>query len=194
MCCCRRVIIMHRCGACGTYGKEPTVSVPFRDMLDRVFFCFVCSSLFSWQQLKLFRVFCVYKRYSYLQLGCSKAQEVAMLKYAEQQVGKPFSQIAMARSLLYPRRTTEKDWCACRLQSSTCLYVCCVCVCVKFATLVVVVVFFVLVLQVLCRAGVCNTSKRWFDGQHFESWSCYSRISAFNVCLQRRYHRVRVSK
>jgi hypothetical protein len=62
--------------------------------------------------LKLFGVFCVDKRYSYLQLGCSKAQEIAMLKYAEQQVGKPFSQIAMARSLLYPRQTTEKDWCA----------------------------------------------------------------------------------
>jgi hypothetical protein len=50
------------------------------------------------------------RRYSYLQLGCSKAQEQMMLRYARAQVGKPFSQMAMARSLLFPRETNEEDW------------------------------------------------------------------------------------
>ena len=49
-------------------------------------------------------------RYSYLQLGCSKAQEQVMLRYAKKQVGKPFSQMAMARSLIFPRQTSEKNW------------------------------------------------------------------------------------
>jgi hypothetical protein len=49
-------------------------------------------------------------QYSYLQLGCSKAQEQVMLRYARAQVGKPFSQSAMARSLLFPRETDEKDF------------------------------------------------------------------------------------
>lgn len=34
-----------------------------------------------------------------------------MLKYAKEQVGKPFSQVAMARSLVCPRKTNEKNWC-----------------------------------------------------------------------------------
>ena len=49
-------------------------------------------------------------QYSYLQLGCSKAQEQVMLRYARAQVGKPFSQMAMARSLLLPRDTNERDF------------------------------------------------------------------------------------
>ena len=44
-------------------------------------------------------------QYSYLQLGCSKAQELAMLRFAKSCVGKPFSGTAMARSVIWPRRT-----------------------------------------------------------------------------------------
>lgn len=35
-----------------------------------------------------------------------------MLRYAKDQVGKPFSRVAMARALLFPRETNEQDWCA----------------------------------------------------------------------------------
>ena len=47
----------------------------------------------------------MHRRYSYLQLGCSKAQERAMLRFAQACVGKPFSGTAMARSVIWPRRT-----------------------------------------------------------------------------------------
>ena len=51
--------------------------------------------------------------YTYLQLGCSKAAEMAMLSYAKSVVGKPFSNAGMARSILYPRKTTgESFFCA----------------------------------------------------------------------------------
>ena len=49
--------------------------------------------------------FSLARRYSYLQLGCSKSQELAMLRYASSCVGKPFSGTAMARSLVCPRQT-----------------------------------------------------------------------------------------
>ena len=44
-------------------------------------------------------------RYSYLQLGCSKRSEEAMLRYAHSLVGRPFSNTAMARSIIFPRQT-----------------------------------------------------------------------------------------
>ena len=44
-------------------------------------------------------------RYVYLQIGCSKNQEVAMLNFARSCVGKPFSNSGMARSLFWPRKT-----------------------------------------------------------------------------------------
>ena len=44
-------------------------------------------------------------QYSYLSLGCSKRAEHAMLNYAKSLVGKPFSNIGMARSILFPRQT-----------------------------------------------------------------------------------------
>ena len=50
------------------------------------------------------------KQYTYLSLGCSKAQEHRMLNYAKRQVGKPFSNIGMARSLIFPRTTTGESW------------------------------------------------------------------------------------
>lgn len=43
--------------------------------------------------------------YSYLQLGCSKHQENLVLAHARTLVGKPFSMMAMARSIVYPRTT-----------------------------------------------------------------------------------------
>ena len=48
--------------------------------------------------------------YKYLQLGCSLASERAMLAFAKKQIGKPFSQSAMARSLVYPRTTDCESW------------------------------------------------------------------------------------
>lgn len=46
----------------------------------------------------------------YVQLGCSAEQERRMLQFARQQVGKPFSQSAMFRSLIMPRRTTCQNF------------------------------------------------------------------------------------
>jgi len=43
--------------------------------------------------------------FSYLQLGCAKAQETKMLRFANRCVGKPFSGTAMARSVVWPRQT-----------------------------------------------------------------------------------------
>ena len=43
--------------------------------------------------------------YSYVQIGCSKAAERAMLKWANAQVGKPFSTSGMAWSLVWPRES-----------------------------------------------------------------------------------------
>ena len=49
----------------------------------------------------------------YVQLGCSAEQERRMLHFARRQVGKPFSQAAMFRSLIMPRKTTgESYFCA----------------------------------------------------------------------------------
>lgn len=48
--------------------------------------------------------------YSYLSLGCSKAAEEAMLRFARRQVGKPFSPMGMARALVWPRKTDESSW------------------------------------------------------------------------------------
>ena len=51
--------------------------------------------------------------YSYVSLGCSKNAERRMLAYARQQIGKPFSNTGMARSLIWPRQTTgDSFFCA----------------------------------------------------------------------------------
>ena len=56
---------------------------------------------------------CVCWQYSYLSLGCSKKAEQTMLNYARSLVGKPFSNVGMARSILFPRHTTgESFFCA----------------------------------------------------------------------------------
>jgi hypothetical protein len=46
----------------------------------------------------------------YVQLGCSADQERRMLNFARQQIGKPFSQSAMFRSLIMPRKTTGQSY------------------------------------------------------------------------------------
>ena len=48
--------------------------------------------------------------YTYLSLGCSKAAEQRMLSFARAQVGKPFSNMGMARSLLFPRATDGRTY------------------------------------------------------------------------------------
>jgi len=49
-------------------------------------------------------------QYTYLQLGCSKAQEIAMLKFARSCVGRPFSTSGMARSVVWPRQTDRNSY------------------------------------------------------------------------------------
>ena len=52
-------------------------------------------------------------QYTYLSLGCCKNAEQRMLSFARKQVGKPFSNYGMARSLLFPRQTNnESFYCA----------------------------------------------------------------------------------
>ena len=43
--------------------------------------------------------------YSYVSLGCSKNAERRMLAFAKQQIGAPFSNVGMARSLIWPRQS-----------------------------------------------------------------------------------------
>ena len=54
---------------------------------------------------------CRNPQYMYTQLGCSKRAEQRMLHYARTQcVGKPFSNVGMARSLLWPRQTDASSF------------------------------------------------------------------------------------
>lgn len=47
----------------------------------------------------------------FIQLGCSKMAEQKMLHYVRTQcVGKPFSNYAMARSLIWPRETNHTSF------------------------------------------------------------------------------------
>ena len=48
--------------------------------------------------------------YTYLQIGCSKRQEKEMLAFARSCIGKPFSNSAMARSLVWPRQTDNQSF------------------------------------------------------------------------------------
>ena len=48
--------------------------------------------------------------YTYLSLGCSKAAADRMLHFARAQVGRPFSNAGMARSILWPRTSTGDSW------------------------------------------------------------------------------------
>ncbi len=56
--------------------------------------------------------------YTYLSLGCSKAAELRMLAYARSQVGKPFSNSGMARSLFWPRTTDARSFFCAELVAS----------------------------------------------------------------------------
>ena len=48
--------------------------------------------------------------YSYLALGCSQNAACKMLAYARAHVGKPFSNVGMARSILWPRTTDHSSF------------------------------------------------------------------------------------
>ena len=48
--------------------------------------------------------------FQYVQLGCSRSSERAMLTFATRQKGKPFSFSAMARSIVWPRVTTGDSY------------------------------------------------------------------------------------
>ena len=48
--------------------------------------------------------------YHYVQIGCSKSAERAMLAWAQRQVGKPFSSMGMLRSMVWPRTTDNSSF------------------------------------------------------------------------------------
>jgi hypothetical protein len=49
-------------------------------------------------------------RNSYIEVGCSRAQEERMLAFARSVVGRPFSNAGMFRSILWPRRTNNESF------------------------------------------------------------------------------------
>ena len=49
-------------------------------------------------------------QYQYVQVGCSKNAEIAMLRFARQQMGKPFSSSGITRALIWPRESDYKSW------------------------------------------------------------------------------------
>jgi len=57
--------------------------------------------------------------FHYVQLGCSLASERAMMGFAHEQVGKPFSMRAMMRSIVWPRKTDESSWFCAELVAAT---------------------------------------------------------------------------
>ena len=48
--------------------------------------------------------------FQYLQIGCSQKAEQTMLAFARAQVGKPFSMVAMLRSVTWPRKTNGRNY------------------------------------------------------------------------------------
>jgi len=76
---------------------------------DAIRRCVLLFSNFSMRYLPTCDVV-VCSQYTYLSLGCSKAQEQRMLNFARAQVGKPFSNMGMARSLFFPRTTTMSSF------------------------------------------------------------------------------------
>ena len=48
--------------------------------------------------------------YQYVQIGCSQNAVHAMLRFAHEQIGKPFSSMGMFRSMVWPRETDGSSW------------------------------------------------------------------------------------
>lgn len=57
--------------------------------------------------------------FQYLQIGCTKDAEKKMLEFARAQVGKPFNSWAMARSIIWPRKTNFCDYFCAELVAAT---------------------------------------------------------------------------
>ena len=57
--------------------------------------------------------------FSYVQIGCSKQQELKALEHAKSLQGKPFNLLAMVRSVVYPRTSTGNDFFCAELVAST---------------------------------------------------------------------------
>jgi len=57
-------------------------------------------------------------QYVYVQLGCSKRQEEQMLHFARSVVGMPFSNTAMARSVIWPRTSDYRSFFCAELVAS----------------------------------------------------------------------------
>ena len=49
-------------------------------------------------------------QYCYVQLGSTERAVARMLAFARKQIGKPFSQVGMARSIVYPRTSDQTSW------------------------------------------------------------------------------------
>lgn len=58
-------------------------------------------------------------QFSYLQIGCSKKAALRMLAFARQQLGKPFSMVAMVRSVVYPRQSNDESFFCAELVART---------------------------------------------------------------------------
>jgi hypothetical protein len=58
-------------------------------------------------------------QFMYLQLGCAKHAEQAMLQFARQQRGKPFNMMAMFRSIVWPRQSKGIDYYCSELVAAT---------------------------------------------------------------------------
>lgn len=58
-------------------------------------------------------------QFVYLQLGCAKQAEQAMLQFARLQRGKPFSKMAMFRSVVWPRQSQGIDYYCSELVAAT---------------------------------------------------------------------------
>lgn len=101
-------------------------------------------------------------QYQYVQVGCSKNAENAMLHFAQQQVGKPFSSSGMARSLLWPRESDGSSWYAIRFERPTCT--CRSPYQPQSSTAPS---------QVLCRIGLSVLAARWFDESRLQDGRSY---------------------
>lgn len=49
-------------------------------------------------------------KFSYMTLACAPRAERMMLEFSKKQVGKPFSMLGMARSIMWPRNSTGTSW------------------------------------------------------------------------------------
>lgn len=57
--------------------------------------------------------------YTYVSVGCRASDTQAMLQFAKRQIAKPFSQVGMLRSIVYPRQSNGASWFCAELVAAT---------------------------------------------------------------------------